>query len=223
MTSVKRRAVSDAQKAQRREDILNSARELFQNCSRYDAILMKHIAENIKLTKGTLYLYFKTKEEVFLALYEQEFLTLCQRMQSAVLAHAKNRKAGLGAEELQDVFVSAVAGQDTFLRLNGLLHSVLEQNIEFDTALRFKTMLRDRMIETAAVLEANVDGLKAGQGAELLLLVHEVTIGSYHTASPSPCLNLVFERPDMQFMKLHFDEEYPKLLGYMLKGFLSAT
>ena len=114
MTSVKRRAVSDAQKAQRREDILNSARELFQNCSRYDAILMKHIAENIKLTKGTLYLYFKTKEEVFLALYEQEFLTLCQRMQSAVLAHAKNRKAGLGAEELQDVFVSAVAGQDTF-------------------------------------------------------------------------------------------------------------
>jgi AcrR family transcriptional regulator len=223
MTSVKRRAVSDAQKAQRREDILNSARELFQNCSRYDAILMKHIAENIKLTKGTLYLYFKTKEEVFLALYEQEFLTLCQRMQSAVLAHAKNRNAGLGADELQDVFVSAVAGQDTFLRLNGLLHSVLEQNIEFDTALRFKTMLRDRMIETAAVLEANVDGLKAGQGAELLLLVHEVTIGAYHTASPSPCLDLVFERPDMQFMKLHFDEEYPKLLGYMLKGFLSAT
>ena len=79
------------------------------------------------------------------------------------------------------------------------------------------------MIETAAVLEANVDELKAGQGAELLLLVHEVTIGAYHTASPSPCLDLVFERPDMQFMKLHFDEEYPKLLGYMLKGFLSAT
>lgn len=223
MAHVKRRAVSEEQKAQRREDILNSARELFQNCTRYDAILMKHIAENIKLTKGTLYLYFKTKEEVFLSLYEQEFVALCERMQRGILLKANGGARKLDASDIQEVLVQSVTGHDTFLRLNGLLHSVLEQNIEFETALRFKTMLRDLMLESAAVFEANVAGVGAGRGAELLLLVHEVTIGAYHTASPSPCLDLVFERPDMQFMKLHFDEEFPKLLGYLLKGFLTES
>ena len=217
-SGVKRRAVSEEQKAQRRADILSSARDLFNQCSRYDEILMKHIAENIKLTKGTLYLYFKTKEEVFLALYEEEFVALCDRINSALI----DSMGELDAKQLQSIMVNSVLGFETFLRLNGMLHSVLEQNIEFETALSFKTLLRDRMLETSALLESKITQLQPGQGAELMLLVHEVTIGTYHTATPSPCLDLVFERPDMSFMKLDFAEEFPKLLGYVLKGYLHS-
>lgn len=217
MTQLKRRAVSEEQKAQRRADILNSARELFRDCHHYDEILMKHIAENIKLTKGTLYLYFKTKEEVFLSLYEEEFVALCERLDNALSGIDKD----LSWQQLHQILVSGLVGEDMFLRLNSLLHSVLEQNIEYDTALAFKTLLRDRMLATAAIIEQKIPSLKSGQGAELLLLMHEVVIGCYHAASPSPCLDLVFERPDMKFMKLKFEDEFPKLLGLVLKGYLA--
>jgi len=218
MKQLNRRAVNQEQKAQRREDILNSARELFISTDNYDAILMKHIAENISLTKGTLYLYFKTKEEVFLALYEREFELLCDRM-VAGLAHDPGRR--IDKQQLHALVCKAVIGHALFLRLNGLLHSVLEHNIEYDTALAFKIKLRDRLMSTAAVLEQHVLGLGQGRGAELLLLVHEVTIGTYHAATPSPCLDLVFERPDMQFMKLDFSVEFPKMLDLVLTSYLT--
>ncbi|TNC82433.1 MAG: hypothetical protein C9356_03130 [Oleiphilus sp.] len=213
-----RRAVNEAQKAQRRADILDSARALFNQSAHYEDILMKHIAENIALTKGTLYLYFKTKEEVFLALYEEEFLALCQRLRIALSGAPPQTEVS----QLHAIICGAMLGYPTFLRLNSMLHAVLERNIEFETALRFKSLLRDQMLETAEQLEEKVKGLSSGQGAELLLLVHEITIGAYHTSSPSPCLDLVFERPDMQFMKLDFETEFPKLLKYLLQGYLQS-
>lgn len=215
---VKRRAVSEDQKAQRRADILASARTLFNQCVHYDDILMKQIAENISLTKGTLYLYFKTKEEVFLALYEEEFVALCTRLNAAL----ENAGNPISVDALHKVITSSLLGYPTFLRLNSMLHAVLEHNIELDTALRFKSLLRDQMLHTAALIERGVPGLASGQGAELLLFIHEVAIGTYHAATPSPCLDQIFERPDMKFMKLDFETEFPKLLRHLLKGFLHS-
>lgn len=218
MAQVKRRAVSHEQKAQRRTDILKSAKELFKQCQRYDDILMKQIAENIGLTKGTLYLYFKTKEEVFLAVYQEEFIGLCQRIESRLSEYERP----LSNDELHSVLVESVLGHNTFLRLNALLHAVLEQNIAYEAALSFKLALRDRMLETVACLERHVPVLKSLNGAEFMLLVHEVLLGTYHAATPSPCLDKVFEQDDMAFMKLHFEEEFPKLLKLVIKGYMSV-
>lgn len=216
--SVRKRAVSETQKAQRRQDILNSALNMFETIGSYDAISMKQIAENIGLTKGTLYLYFKTKEEVFLALYEEAFERICQQIKNELEAES----SVIDGEALHRVLSQAMVNQSTYLRLNSLLHNVLEQNIELDTALAFKTLLRDRMVELAVLLEQKVEGLDAGRGAELMLMVHEIVIGAYHASSPSPCLDPVFERSDLAFMRLDFEVEFPKLLGYLLKGFLKT-
>ena len=216
MTKLKRRAVSAEQKAQRRVDILNSARALFSATNSYDAILMKHIAENIQLTKGTLYLYFKTKEEVFLALYEQELLALNGRLNTAFSLLA----VACSVDDAHRALVSSIEGEDTYLRLNSLLHAVLEQNIDFETALAFKTMLREQILMSGRAIENKLVELNPGQGAELLLMMHEIMIGCYHAATPSSCLDEIFERPDMAFMKLHFDTEFPKLLRLVMVSFV---
>ena len=214
MPSIKQRAVSDSQKAQRRQDILDSARELFKQSNHYDSILMVHIAKNISLTKGTLYLYFKTKEEVFLALYQQEFDHLIDRLIKAL------DEIDVGSvDHFHSAIIDSMLGYDTFLRLNGMLHSVLEHNIEEGTALNFKTFLRDHLVVLSAKIEGKFPELKMGEGAQLMLLIHEVLIGTYHAASPSPCLESILERPDMSFMKLDFEQEFSKLLSLVLKGF----
>src|SRR5215212_10566883 len=66
-----RRARKVEQKQQRRQAILDTAWHLFQ-ATTYPALTMAEVAERAGLAKGTIYLYFKTKEQLFLALQAQQ-------------------------------------------------------------------------------------------------------------------------------------------------------
>lgn len=80
------RARSDAQKQERRRDILQAARQ--------------HLADT-GVSRATLYLYFANREEVLLALYIEETLAWLEEL--AVIT-----EAGMAVDEyLRAVFVSA--------------------------------------------------------------------------------------------------------------------
>lgn len=61
------RARQPEEKEQRRQEILKAAESLWLESS-YQDLSMNQIASGAGLAKGTLYLYFKTKEEIFLEL-----------------------------------------------------------------------------------------------------------------------------------------------------------
>jgi len=56
-------------KAERRADLLKAAAAVFDTVP-YAKITMAEVAQRAGLSKGTVYLYFETKEELFLALLE---------------------------------------------------------------------------------------------------------------------------------------------------------
>ena len=68
MAAPKRRAVTDAQKQFRREEILSGARTYFETVG-YESFSMAQLASQLGIVKGTLYLYFPTKEAIILALF----------------------------------------------------------------------------------------------------------------------------------------------------------
>lgn len=64
MTLVDRK---EREKEQRHNDIIEAAEELFFSKG-YDNVSMSNIANKVELSKSTLYLYFKDKESLFLAI-----------------------------------------------------------------------------------------------------------------------------------------------------------
>ena len=58
--------------AQRREEIVNACEQLYQTMSFKD-ITLKEIGNVTSFSRPTIYNYFHTKEEIFLALYECEY------------------------------------------------------------------------------------------------------------------------------------------------------
>jgi AcrR family transcriptional regulator len=56
----------EREKEQRRNDIINAAEKLFF-AKGYDDVSMNDIANEVELSKATLYLYFNNKEELFLS------------------------------------------------------------------------------------------------------------------------------------------------------------
>ncbi len=64
------RPIDEALRAQRREEILASAARVFAACG-YQGTDMQALADEAGVAKGTVYLYFTSKEELFLAAVDQ--------------------------------------------------------------------------------------------------------------------------------------------------------
>ena len=68
----------EREREERRRVIIDAAEKIFFEKS-FDVATMQDIADHCELSKGTLYLYFKTKNELCLAIYSRS-LTLLQQM-----------------------------------------------------------------------------------------------------------------------------------------------
>ena len=56
----------------RREEILAACRKLYETMSFKD-ITLKEIGQQTSFTRTSIYNYFETKEEIFLALFQREY------------------------------------------------------------------------------------------------------------------------------------------------------
>jgi AcrR family transcriptional regulator len=68
------------EKEEMRALILDAARKIFLEKG-YDHTSIRNIAEQIQYSPGTIYLYFKEKDEIFHALHEEGFRRLFDKMQ----------------------------------------------------------------------------------------------------------------------------------------------
>ena len=58
--------------AQRREEIINACEQLYLTMS-FKEITLKEIGKITSFSRPTIYNYFETKEEIFLALFQREY------------------------------------------------------------------------------------------------------------------------------------------------------
>jgi AcrR family transcriptional regulator len=80
-----RRAVSDADKASRRTDILSAAKQVFAERG-YHATTIADIARQAGLSYGSIYWYYESKEALFHELMSAEAAALREHINEAVLA-----------------------------------------------------------------------------------------------------------------------------------------
>ena len=75
-------ARKEREKLHRRETILAAARELF--FEKGYRTTMEEIAESAELSKGTLYLYFNSKDELYISVIMEGFRILEERIEKAI-------------------------------------------------------------------------------------------------------------------------------------------
>ncbi|MEM8769451.1 MAG: TetR/AcrR family transcriptional regulator [Pseudomonadota bacterium] len=128
------RARSDAQKAERRRSILEAADTHFQQVG-FEAFSMAKVGRLAGVAKGTLYLYFSTREAVLLALFGE-------KLTSWVNGVCTHLDASEGERISDEVFVRAVfleAHRDpALIRLMARLDSVIEHNVSLEALIAAK-------------------------------------------------------------------------------------
>lgn len=207
------RAVNEQQKAERREAILQVALAGFAGTA-YDALTMDRIAAETGVAKGTLYLYFRSKEEVFLALCEQELSAWFDALDSAL----QTRHAEMSVNGLVELFAASFSARPHLLRLLAILHTRLEYNVPYAAALGFKTLLKERTERTGALLESYLQFFAPGQGAALLVKIYALVIGFEHLAEPSSVVRDVLQQPDMALFRVNLQQALLDTLKTLLMG-----
>lgn len=206
------RAFSQSAKAERSKEILAAATELFEQIG-FQEMSMSILAERAGVAKGTLYLYFPTKEAVFLSLYRSEVAAWFRAMEDGLETLADN-----DTEKLAGLFVDGVDARPRLPALAALLHTVFERNIPFEEALAFKQELAAQVAPLAAVLERKFGFLGEGGGQRLLLRFHALLIGCWQSATPAPVVRRVLQREELAAFRLDFSEELEDTLVLLLEG-----
>mgnify|MGYP000844863533 CR=1 FL=1 len=210
------RAVQAEDKAARRAAILAAAEILIERDPENFASVAE-VAEVAGLAKGTVYLYFRTKEEMILAVHaghsERLFETLAH-----VLAE---RAADLKPEHVADAFCAFVTAHPIFLHVGAACHSSFQRNIDPQAMLEFRTAIAGRLSHFGPLLEARFPTLKAGDGVALLQSTYAHALGMWQLCDPTQrAARGIGERPELEVFNRDFRADLYKGLLALWRGYL---
>jgi AcrR family transcriptional regulator len=163
--------------------ILDAALQVFGQYG-YRRTSMDDIAREAGIGKGTIYLSFASKEEVFQALS----LRLAQRMLAG--AEAARHRPGATTDKLAAMstawfgtYAETISRSPHAAELLDAKHR-LSADLVSDAAAQYKRLVRDVLTEAAAAGELDLEtaGLTADTAAELLI----ASARGLHSSAPSP-------------------------------------
>lgn len=155
-----KRARSEGEKEARKAMIMAAAREMIADIG-FDGVTMSGLAKRAGLAKGTLYLYVRSKEELFLALFVEAMGELVERFETEARAETIAEDITRGALEVE-----------LFLPLFARLVAVIEVAVADEPLFAAKRAISgygDRFVARLAVLTGLDPKAAAGLGATLML------------------------------------------------------
>ncbi|WAS90258.1 TetR/AcrR family transcriptional regulator [Nannocystis punicea] len=209
----KRRARADADKQSRRRALLCAAAEAFDEMP-YNAVTVADIARRANLAKGTVYLYFATKEELFLQLALEQLGEWFGEVESALVGDG----APLGPEALSELLARSLAGRVRLARLLALQHGVLEHNVAPAVVLAWRRSMLAQMLQTAALLERCSPAMRPGEGLRFFLHLHAAAVGLHQMTHPAPELAATLACPTLLPLRLDFAAALQAHAAALLRG-----
>lgn len=179
-----------------------------------DEITMAEVAELAGFAKGTVFIYFPTKEALFLEMLGREISAWVDEV-NAVLTSGPGRWSTTRVARL---IAESMSARVLLTRLLPLLSGVLERNLDNARLLEFKTNLLAQLESMGALLERRLDFLQPGEGIRVTLRIYAVVIGVRILCAPGAGAREVLARPEMQPLVVDFDEELMTMMLATLQG-----
>lgn len=219
---IRQRAIQAEDKQERHQAILDAAERLLIGDPDRVANVAE-VADEAGLAKGTVYLYFPSKEELLLALHERNiegfFNPLIERLESS---------DPLTIDDMFELTRDRIVAPPLFLPLASRCFGLMAQAIPEDAAAAFHQRMMARLVRAGAGLERHFPQLRPGDGLALLRHSYAMIIGLWQMygakgdAMHCPATGLpVDEIPDA--FKLMYPDDLQRALGDLWRGALGRA
>lgn len=130
----------------RKEEIVNACEKLYQTMS-FKEITLKEIGKETSFSRTSIYNYFQTKEEIFLALLKREYDSWVEQLCEAMEAYET-----MTDDEIADVLARTLDHHRQLLKIMSMNHYDLEENSRMEQLVEFKVSYGNALKSVMALL-----------------------------------------------------------------------
>ena len=164
---------------------------------------MNQVAREVQLAKGTLYLYFQTKEELFLALLGEHYQRWFGKLNELL-----SERRPTTSEQIADTITHSLRGFEPMRRLQLLLGSVLSRN---DQHVVFRRQMLALRQQTAPLLPYSPE-----VAMRVLIHTEALCVGWQHQAECAPTPRILVFHPEFGPLKVDAEHEFNTSLRALL-------
>ena len=210
------RARREEDKNARRRAILDAALAVW-SVSSYADFTMSAVAGRAGVAKGTLYLYFATKEELLLELLEELLGGWIDDLDRRLL----ERRGPWSPEEAARAMGRSLEGREPLVRLLTTSGGILEHNIGDARARRFKEMIRSRALRTGGLLAERLP-IAPESAMRLPFQAYALLTGFGEMAYPAPVVRRLLQEPGFEMFRIDAAGETERAILALLRGLVAA-
>lgn len=180
----------------RREEIINACEELYKK-ENFKDITLKQIGEKTTFSRTSIYNYFQTKEEIFLALFQREYEKWIEDLNKI---YEKNER--LMIEELANKLAHTIEKRPTLLKLLAMNLYDMEDNSKMEALVEFKQAYGDSIKAVKRCLDKFVTNMNEEEKTNFIFSFFPFMYGIYPYAVVTTKQKEAMEKADVPFKKL---------------------
>ena len=159
--------------AQRREEIVSACEKLYQTKS-FKEINLKDIGEATSFSRPTIYNYFHTKEEIFLALFEREY-----EKWNAELENILDSNQNYSRKQIAEMIAGSLERRAQLLRMLSMNNFDMEANSREELLASFKRAYGRSLDLFRGILEKYCQDMSTEEVKEILYVFFPFMFGIY--------------------------------------------
>jgi len=179
--------------AERRDEIMNVCERLYRTMS-FKEITLKEIGNETPFSRPTIYNYFESKEEIFLALFEREYVLWSDELEALYETAA--------AESLAEQVSASLKKRELMLKLLAVNLYDMEENSRKERLVEFKRAYGRSKQAFASLLEKTFPDKTDKERGEMLIVAFEFLHGVYPYAHAT-----VKQKEAMDEAGVHYEEK----------------
>ncbi len=159
--------------AARREEIISACEKLYRTMS-FREITLKEIGNEVPFSRPTIYNYFETKEEIFLALFQREYDRWNEDLTAILCGNEQMTKA-----ELSEKIALSLSGREQLLKLLSMNNYDMEANSRQELLTAFKQSYGRSMHLMNKLLEKFCPNMSMAEIQNFIYIFYPFMFGIY--------------------------------------------
>ena len=208
-----KRARNAKQKDQRINQILEVTEELFLQHN-YGEITLAMIANKLDYTRGNLYKYISTKEEIFLKMYaiKQEDWV------NEVVNSFPNNKT-FSNDYFVDKWSKILSNHQCMLKIHSILGSIIETNVSLEKLAEFKKKVLTDLYKLIPIIQKQITKLDYSETKNFLFTQLFYASELYNNVNFSPIQIKALELCGETYEKQSFYEAFRHFMKIFITGY----
>jgi AcrR family transcriptional regulator len=209
-----RPALSEEERFSRRAALLDAARHLYREQGTLPTV--SNIAKAAGIAKGAVYLWVRSKEEIFVALLEAAFLDLLMRLIPVI--ESLDSRPEFVPDNFATQYEELLGEVPDAVQLASIQSSIFKENLPVASFSRLNGNVGAGLSKVGALLEQRFGSLIGSRGADLLLRTWTLTVGMWLTMDIPDEMKKVLHHPALAIFHRGFSTELKTAVAQLWRG-----